>query len=42
MQSVVVAYGFIWIAVCGYVFFVHRKQQNLEREVKRLKEMLPR
>lgn len=42
MISVVLAYGFIWAAVCGYVFFVQRKQRTLEREVEMLKEMLPR
>lgn len=41
MISVVLAYGFVWAAVCGYVFFIQRKQKSLERDLEMLKEMLP-
>ena len=34
------AFTIIWMLIFGYLFFLHRKQRNLQREVKLLKQSI--
>ena len=34
------AFTIIWMFIFGYLFFLYRKQRNLQREVKLLKESI--
>jgi CcmD family protein len=42
MTQVALAYGFIWLAVCGYVFLVGRKLGRLHAELDELRRRIER
>ncbi len=41
MTMVALAYGFIWLAVFGYVFLVGRRVGQLDAELEELRRRLP-
>ncbi|WP_167935748.1 CcmD family protein [Halothermothrix orenii] len=40
MSYLVIAYGFIWLLILGYIFFINRQQIRLERELEIMEERL--
>ena len=42
MNVVAIAYGFIWLAVFGYVFVVSRRLGNLNSEMDELRRRIDR
>ncbi len=40
MVYTLIAYGFIWLLVFGYILFLHGRQSRLENQLNILEEMI--